>query len=467
MGIPIRILLIEDLEDDALLLLHEVRRGGFDPVCERVDNPQGMLAALDGNAWDIIISDHRMPHFSAPAALNILKKSGIDLPFIIVSGTMGEDLAVEALKAGANDYIIKGSFSRLIPAINRSIKEASVRRERKRAEEALRESEEKFRTLFQNANDVILVYKLDDMGVPGKFVDVNDLASTKLGYSKEEYYNLTPAKIQTNGNTFSFEDSSFEAEFKAKDETVIPFDVSSHVFELNGDRVAFAICRDITDRKKSEKALKSSVEKLKKTMEGIVLVTAKTVEMRDPYTAGHQRSVAKLAQAIAKKMGLDEDETTGIRFACEIHDLGKIYVPAEILCKPGKLSCIELDMIKTHPQMGHQILKMIDFPWPIATIVGQHHERFDGSGYPEGLKGAEISLGARILGVADVVEAIASHRPYRPALGREAALKEIFRHRGTLYDAQVVDACLELFSKKEFDLTLPDSSLSLIEDRDL
>lgn len=466
MGIPLKILLVEDSEDDALLLLHEVRRGGFDTVYERVDNPKDMLEALQKD-WDIVISDHRMPHFSAPAALDLLKKSGSDLPFIIVSGTIGEDVAVEALKAGANDFIIKGSFSRLIPAINRSIEEASVRRERKAAEHALRESEEKFRTLFQNANDIIFVYKLEEDGVPGNFIEVNDLATAKLGYTKDEYYKLTPTNIQANGSSFSCGCHSFEAEFKAKDETVIPFDVRSHEFSFNGDKVAFAICRDIAERKRSERALKSSLEKLKKTMEGIVLVTAKTVEMRDPYTAGHQRSVAKLAQAIGTKMGLGEDDITGIRFACEIHDLGKIYVPAEILCKPGKLSCIELDMIKTHPQMGHQILKMVDFPWPIATIVGQHHERMDGSGYPSGLKGEEISLGARILGVADVVEAIASHRPYRPALGREAALKEIYRHRGELYDPDVVDACLELFNKREFDLSITDSSLSLIQDRDL
>ena len=464
---PLRILLVEDSENDAMLLLHEVRRGGYEPLHKRVDKPEDMLTALESQEWDVVISDHRMPHFSAPAAMELLEKSGLDLPFIIVSGTMGEDLAVEALKSGANDYIVKGNFSRLVPAIKRSIQEAKVRQEHRLAEAALQENEEKFRTLFQNANDVIFVYRLEEDDVPGHFVEVNDLASAKLGYTREEYVNLTPAVLQVDGNDFPRGCSTFESVLRAKSGQVIPFEVSSHVFNLNGERVVLAICRDITERKKSEDALKTSLDKLKRTMEGIVMLTAKTVEMRDPYTAGHQRSVAKLAQSIAEKLGLDEDETTGIRFACEIHDLGKIYVPAEILSKPGRLNSLERDMIKTHPQMGYEILKMIDFPWPIAAIVAQHHERIDGSGYPGGIKGNDISMGAKILGVADVVEAIASHRPYRPALGMEAALKEIFRNRGVLYEPDVVDACLEICKDENFNLEAADMSLSLVDDRDV
>ena len=196
--------------------------------------------------------------------------------------------------------------------------------------------------------------------------------------------------------------------------------------------------------------LKQTLENLRKTMKGTIQAMADTVETRDPYTAGHQQRVAQLALAIAEKMGLSETETEGIYMAGIIHDLGKIYVPSEILSKPGVLSENELCIIKSHPEVGFDILKTIDFPWPIAKIVLQHHERINGKGYPLGLSGKEILLEARILGVADVVEAMASHRPYRPSLGTEKALDEISKNRGILYDHKVVDACLSVFKKKDF-----------------
>ncbi len=178
--------------------------------------------------------------------------------------------------------------------------------------------------------------------------------------------------------------------------------------------------------------------------------TMGVVEMRDPYTAGHQRRVADLARSIASEMGLSKDQIDGIRTAGLIHDIGKISVPAEILSRPEKLTNLAFELIKTHAQSGYDILKDIEFPWPIARIVHEHHERMDGSGYPNGLTGDEIFLESRILAVADVVEAIASHRPYRPALGIEKALEEISQNRDILYDPEVVDACLRLFEEKGF-----------------
>jgi len=191
-------------------------------------------------------------------------------------------------------------------------------------------------------------------------------------------------------------------------------------------------------------------EILRKSMEESIQAIANTLEMRDPYTAGHQKRVAELAVAIARDLGIAKDEIHGIRLAASIHDLGKIQVPAEILSKPGKLSNLEFMLIKTHAQAGYDILKGIEFPWPIANIVLQHHERLDGSGYPQGLKEDQILMGARIIGVADVVEAITSHRPYRPALGIDVALAEIERGRVTAFDPAVVDACVRLFRKERF-----------------
>jgi PAS domain S-box-containing protein len=189
---------------------------------------------------------------------------------------------------------------------------------------------------------------------------------------------------------------------------------------------------------------------LRQSLEQSIQAIAGTVEARDPYTAGHQRRVGVLAIAIAEEMGLPKEQINGIHFASIIHDLGKIRIPAEILSKPGKITDIEYMLIKTHPQAGYDILKDVEFPWPIADIILQHHERLDGSGYPQGLKGAQILFESRIIAVADVVEAMSSHRPYRPTLGGEAAIDEIKRGRGSAYDSVVVDTCLRLIVDKGF-----------------
>lgn len=218
---------------------------------------------------------------------------------------------------------------------------------------------------------------------------------------------------------------------------------------ISGIVIAFS---DITRSKLAEDELKKSWEKQKRAMEGTVQAMAFTIETRDPYTAGHQRRVTKLASAIAEEMGLSESEMEGVRLAGGLHDIGKIYVPAEILAKPGKITEVEYNIIKTHPQVGYDILKPIEFPWPIAEFVLQHHERMNGTGYPAGLTGDQIHMEARILAVADVIEAMATHRPYRAALTIEAALDEIEDNRDRLYDSKVVDACLRLFKDKGFSL---------------
>ena len=209
--------------------------------------------------------------------------------------------------------------------------------------------------------------------------------------------------------------------------------------------------QDITERKKAEARIQQSFDTLQRVFEETVQAMTEIIETRDPYTAGHQRRVATLACAIAREMGLSEDQISGIHLAGILHDIGKIYVPSEILSKPDRLSKIEFEIIRTHSQRGYDILKTIEFHWPIAKMVLQHHERINGSGYPSGLSGEGILLEARILGVADVIEAMAFHRPYRNALGIDGALAEISKNRGILYDIRVVDACLKIFAKKGFE----------------
>src|SRR5665648_247400 len=205
---------------------------------------------------------------------------------------------------------------------------------------------------------------------------------------------------------------------------------------------------DLSGYRKDE--LQQSYKKTKRAMDATIETMSKMVEVKDPYTAGHQQRVSQLAIAIAKELNLSQDKVEGIRRASLIHDIGKIGLPSELLSKPTKLNDIEFSLIKSHSQIGYDILKTIDFSYPVAEIVLQHQERINGSGYPQGLKGGKILLGARIIGVADVVEAMASHRPYRPALGIDAALEEISKNKGILYDSEIVDACLKLFKEKGF-----------------
>jgi len=210
------------------------------------------------------------------------------------------------------------------------------------------------------------------------------------------------------------------------------------------------ISEDITERKQAEDALQKTLEKLKKSLAGTIRVVSMTVETRDPYTAGHQRKVSNLAYSIAREMALPDDTIENIRMAGIIHDIGKISVPAEILSKPTKLTDIEFSLIKAHSQTGYDILKDVGLPYPVAEIAYQHHERLDGSGYPQRLKNGQILLEARIISVADVVEAISSHRPYRPGFGIDIALEEIEKNAGILYDEKAVEACLKLFREKGF-----------------
>jgi HD-GYP domain-containing protein (c-di-GMP phosphodiesterase class II) len=237
----------------------------------------------------------------------------------------------------------------------------------------------------------------------------------------------------------------YEAQVCRKDGSIVWISLTMHAVCDEKGQIMYCdgITEDITNRKQE-------VERIRKALGATVQAIAVTVETRDPYTAGHQRRVADLARAIATEMNLPIDMIDGIHMAAAIHDIGKISVPAELLSKPTKLTAIEFSLIKIHAQAGYDILKDIDFPWPIARMVLEHHERMNGSGYPNGLTGDNLLLESRILAVADVVESMASHRPYRPTLGINAALEEIEKNRGTLYDTGTVDACLRVFREKGF-----------------
>lgn len=336
-------------------------------------------------------------------------------------------------------------------AIELMVSYASLIMNRLQAEEALKKSRQEFISIFKNSPEAA-VY----MDKKGRIVDINSRFTKVFGYtlkeikgknincgiihppSKTEEGKKIDKRVLTEGYV------SIETIRKRKDGTLFPVLITSSSAKLVGEfKGLVSLYQDITERKKS-------AERIRKTLESTINIIVKVVEFRDPYTAGHQQRVSRLATAIAKKLGLSEDKQEAIRITCLVHDVGKINIPSEILNKPGKLSNEEFGLIKEHPRTGYDILKTMEFPWPIAEIVYQHHEKYNGTGYPQGLSGKQTLLEARIIQVAGVVDAMSSHRPYRPALSIDKTLEEISQNKGILYDPEIVDTCLELFRKEEF-----------------
>ncbi len=331
-------------------------------------------------------------------------------------------------------------------------------RERKKAEEKARLSTQRLENLVTSSP--VIMCKSD---LKTKILKVNRKFEEVTGYTADEvvgkYWPMVGI-VEADKVALLYRGiqklagkspAPIEVKIRCKDGQLKYVSGIGEVIKENGIPVGYqVIAQDITERKKAEEEAKQSTQRLLKALEDIVEAMVRTAELRDPYTAGHQRRVAQLACAIADEIGLPQDQLMGIRFAGLIHDIGKIRVPAEILTHPNGLTEAEMTIIMTHPNIGYEILKDIEFPWPIAQTVLQHHERMNGSGYPQGLLKEDIIVEARILGVADVVEAMASHRPYRPSLGINKALEEIIHNSGKLYDTIAVESCVRLFKKKGF-----------------
>ena len=337
--------------------------------------------------------------------------------------------------------------------------------DRKQMEDLLKDSEVKYRLLAENTVDGVW---LIDMNL--KLVYCSPASAKQSGFTLQEIKGMpmeqyfTPESLKVVAEAFLEIMPRVEAdpdynpvltlelEFYKKDGTSFWAECKFSIIRDEQGKPASILGqgRDITERRLADEKLEKSYASLKKTLDDAINTMVQIVELRDPYTAGHQRKVADLATAIGREMKLDDDRINQLTTAATIHDIGKMYVPSDILSKPGQLGDIEFSLIKTHSQSGYDIVKSMDFPCSIAQAVLQHHERLDGSGYPNQLKGEDMLLEAKILAVADVVEAMASHRPYRQALGIDKALEEISKNRGRLYDPDVVDACLKLFKERDF-----------------
>ncbi|MCE5212853.1 MAG: PAS domain S-box protein [Deltaproteobacteria bacterium] len=594
----LRVLIIEDSEDEALFLIHELKKGGYNPVYDRVETAAAMEKSLKEKQWDIILCDYPLPAFNAASAIAVLKKANMDIPVIVVSEAIGEEKAVDCMRSGASDYILKRNIAGLCPAIARELAEAEIRNKQKRAREAMREKEEQYRKITKCIPDLIWT-----MDFSGQFTYANEAVERTHGWTVDEFLKLNTRdvvspqqfaknaaliekelmkaadpqydrnaifsyeseEIRKDGSTFlaeinamslwsedgnpvgiigitrdiserkttekvlrekderlrgitkhlpgiifqlyakdngeygiSYASESMKEMFgiTANTENLLPLFISQiheedrdrfmtsittavetnnswnfegRIFVVTSgnmiwfqgmasptrheDQIVFdGILLNITERKKAEMKLQQTLDSLKRATGTTIQVLVSALDAKDPYTAGHQSRVARLACAIAREMGLSEENIEGISMAGTIHDIGKLSIPAEILTKPTKLSGIEFSLVQEHSRSGYEMLKEVESPWSLAEIVYQHHERINGSGYPRKLKGNEILLEARILAVADVVEAIASHRPYRPSLGLEAAIHEIEKNRGILYDEAVTEACLKLFRAKGYEL---------------
>lgn len=324
--------------------------------------------------------------------------------------------------------------------------------DKKKADEELKIQKNYFKSLFDNSPSAIALLNEEN-----RVVQINKSFQKLFKYSVEEVEGekisdlVVPAYLKGEMEPFSQkllkgEITDPETVLRSKDGELIDVNISGGPISKDGKVIGvFAMYNDIRKRKRMERELKNSFCRLTEILSGTVSALSETIEKRDPFTAGHQRRVPQLAIAIGKKMGFSRDQLKILKIASALHDIGKIHVPAEILNKPVRLSEYEMALVKSHSQVGFEILRAVDFPGPVAQIVYQHHERMNGSGYPRGLKGEEIIREARVLGVADVVEAMSSRRPYRDAHSIGMALNEIEKNRGKLYDPEVVEICLNLF----------------------
>ncbi len=451
---PVHILIVDDDEQFGQMLEKVVAKyAGY--ACSFAVGAEEALKVLAAGAVDVVITDIKMPGMNGLELTRIIK-ARYNADVIMITGFFEDFTYEEAIEHGANDFIEKPVRPKeLVIRLNRVLRERAILSKRRQAEEALLKSEKQYHDIFDRAMEGI--FQADP---EGRFLTANKALSRMLGYG-------SPGELTTQVLHIPTQLCARQQDFAALLQTLTSYGsvnrhelqlrtkegrqiwVSANIMAVKDDAGQILYyegnVEDISLRKSAEEARKDSLERLRKALNATVQALASTAEARDPYTAGHQRRVADLARTIATRMGLSAEQIDGIRLASSIHDLGKVSVPAEILIMPRKLTDLEFSLIKTHSQTGFDILKDIEFPWPIARMVLEHHERNDGSGYPHHLTGREMLIESRIIVVSDVVEAIASHRPYRPGFGIEVALAEIEKNKGILYDIEVADTCGQIF----------------------
>jgi PAS domain S-box-containing protein/putative nucleotidyltransferase with HDIG domain len=446
-----QILIVEDeriVVDDIKISLGRL---GYD-VCGTADSGLEAIKKAKEMRPDIILMDivlkGKMDGIEAAQKI----RTRFDIPVIYLTAYADAKTLARAKVTEPFGYILKPFEDR---DVHSSIEMCLYRN---KMNSLLKESEMKYRGVVENAHDAIYIKTSNSLQyVNPAFERLTGFKEKELCREEFNFWDIVypddikiiKGKAKIRGKK---EPGCTEFRIRSKNKRVKIVEANTVNLWKDGEVNEMGILRDITRRKKAEEKLKKSLETLQNTFVKMIDALVSTLERRDPFAAGHQKRVAHLACEIAGEMGLSKGKIQGIRMAGSVHDIGKIQVPAEILIKPEHLSDIEFIMIKMHPQVGYDILKEIEFPYPVARIILQHHERIDGSGYPESLSGDQILLEAKILAVADVIEAMSSHRPYRPSLGISSALEEVKKYKGRFYEPEVVDACFRLFYEKKIKL---------------
>ncbi len=444
----LRVLCLEDSAPDAELTAEALRSAGYELELDVAENGRAFEKLLGSGDHDVILADFSLPAFNAHQALELARTARPNTPFICVSGTIGEEATVELLKNGADDCVLKDKMARLPLMVERAIDERARRR-------ALADTEERHASLIGNLLNGYAYCRLvyDQAGEPVDWVylEVNPAFERLTGLSDvigrsgsaviPGFRQIGPRLLRTYdrvASTGTPETMEIELEPPGTWQSVSVYSTDPGTY--------ITVFDDISERRGAMQALLEGTDRLRGTVEGAVEAMGSMVAAHDPYTAGHQVRVTQLVVVVGEALGLTPVAVEGLRLAALVHDIGMLSVPAQILAKPSKLVEVEFAFVKVHPEAGREMLAPIGFEQPVADIVLQHHERLDGSGYPAGLAGDEMMLEARILAVADVVEAMASHRPYRASLGIEAALHEVSSGAGTRYDAAAAAACERVFA---------------------
>ncbi|TIH17984.1 HD domain-containing protein [Marinifilum sp. JC120] len=444
---PPRIMIVEDEAIVSLDIQGRLKALGYHVAAVATSGEQA-VQIIGKDHPDLILMDIMlegdMDGIDTAAVIN----KEYHIPIIYLTAYADNDTLKRAKITEPFGYIIKPFEDR---ELNLTIEMALYKH---RAESTLNENRRWLKTTFDSIDDAVITTDSN-----GRIKSMNKAACSLMdneidsffGRNFQETIDILEIETMKSIEFFSENDSIHGDAVLRGPQGIIPVSVNVSGIEEKNEIVGkVVVLRDISELKKSEDALKESLAQLRRTFDETVASLTAMSEKRDPYTSGHQQRVAELACRIAVKMKLSAEEINSIRIAGILHDVGKISIPAEILSKPTRLTDLEMNLMKTHSEAGYEILKGISFPWPVAKIVLQHHERIDGTGYPNGLSGDSILREARIISVADVVEAMSSHRPYRAALGLPKAMAEIARGRGTSYDPEVVDACTQLIEEDNF-----------------
>lgn len=424
MGKPLKLLLVEDQESDAELVVLELRRAGFEPNSHRVDSEADYLQALSADL-DVVLADYNLPSFNGLRALELLQQSRLDVPLIIVSGSIGEELATTAIRQGAADYLLKDRPARLGLAVTNAIEQRLLRREKQLADANLRASEERFRASADGSFDAFYILQSVRAGDGAiedfAFIDLNRRAEMQFGRPREALLGQRLRELFPNYRTDGLFETyrqvadggqAFDDEFELSTTDGAPAWLHLQVVPLGGGIAVTS--RDVTERRRSEEELRDAHTELERAYDATLEGWSKALSLRDQETELHTARVVEVTIELAGLLGMDGDQLVNVRRGALLHDIGKMGIPDSILLKPGPLTDYEWEIMRLHPSYAHQMLSSIEYLRPALEIPFCHHEKWDGTGYPRGLKGKEIPLAARIFAVVDVWDALSFNRPYRP-----------------------------------------------------